>query len=50
MSKGSKELLMFEELMNEYIHDYSDDERVILANRWLMMYYNDLKRRKKENE
>ena len=50
MSKESKEFQVFQELMNEYIHDYTDEERKILSDSWLRMYYNDLKRRKKENE
>ena len=50
MSKGSKELLMFEELMNEYIHDYTAEERKILSDRWLMMYYNELKQRKNNKQ
>ena len=50
MSKGSKELIIFQELMDEYIYDYNAEEREILSDRWLMMYYNELKQRKNNKQ
>ena len=50
MTKGSKEFQVFQELMNEYIHDYTDEERKILSDSWLRMYYNELKQRKNNKQ
>jgi len=50
MSKKSKEFEIFQELMDEYIHDYNAEEREILSDTWLMMYYNELKRRKNNKQ